>query len=297
MLAPAFVLVPSIARAEPSASCAGVLSIDAAAVDAIRLGQELAAGILGALDAESCEGVRVTLTGGEESLHVSVEQGGRLVERDVDSLEHAAVWIESWLAPADSLPPAVATEEGSPESTAASSAPSHRFETRFELLGTVSLAGDLSMWMGPELAVTSRLTRAFWLGGGIGVPFWIQDAEIESTLNDDAPVMRLALRGGGRIELGDRLDLDLGAGLGITWDTQIDLPVNPFVELMSTLAVALGRGASLVVALLGRVHLLRDANRSAEVADGEGNAGEPPLLSILAGELRIGFTYTFGGAR
>jgi len=302
-------LVPTTAWAQPADSCALSLSIEAADEDTLQLRQELVAGLLGEITAPSCADARVSVIPASSGLVVSVDQGGRSVVREVDSLHHAALWIESWLVPVGGVPstnpPAegVALEAVTEDDVlfpGAPPPPRHHVETRLALEMAISVGGDQMVWFGPDLTVTALLTPSFWLGGALGLSFWAQDDLAGVTMIGDVPVLRAALRAGGRLRFSERLSLDLGGGLGLTWDSQISKPVNPFVEALVALEVALGRDVSFLFGLLGRLHFIREASRLAEVLTAEdagGAQGELPALSILAGELRLGFSYTFGRAR
>lgn len=319
--------IAASAMAQPTASCAASLAIEASAEDASSLRRAFENGLLREVAAVSCRDAEVHVAQHERGvgdahnslrtldthdssrLVISLERGGQTVEREVASLQHAAIWVESWLVPSTLVPVAEPQVGGSsfgpvddPEELFGNlpDEDAHTIETRLELDGAVSFAGDGLMFTGFGIAVDALLTRAFWLGGAFGVMFWPQEDLKSDRVEVDFPLFRFALRCGGRLFFGERLSLDLGAGLGFTLDTQISQQVNPFVEVVSSLEVVLGRGFAFHVGLLARVHTVRSAHRVADIAHVTGTASEstePSVASMFAGEARLGLSYTFGRSR
>lgn len=276
------------ARAEMAQSCTEALAIESPE-DTRDIRTALTSGLLSELPAASCSAVVIRLEPSPEGLIVLLERDGQVISRRVETAEHAVLWIESWLAEPEEIPADIPTAEEPPAE------PSHQIETRLQVLGALSIAGDGFLWVGPGISVTSLLTRAVWFGGGVEMAFWTQEDSASHILRGDLPIARFAVRAGGRLPFGERLALDLGGGVGVTLDTLLDPKVNPFVELLAELEVILGRGFSFCAGLLGRVHMLHEVSRSEFISQYGGE--EPPPASILAGELRLGLSYTFGGAR
>lgn len=176
----------------------------------------------------------------------------------------------------------------------------HNVETRLQIVEAPSVDGDSSVWLGPELSVAVLLRRSLWIGGGFGLSFWVYPNPTGERFNADIPVVRFALRFGGRLHFSDRLNLDIGAGAGLTIEphSQMDEKLIPFGEVMGELEVIVWRGLSFHVGLLGRINMrylqTRDAVNTAAYTEHPEQVEDPPVVSILAGELRVGFSYAFG---
>lgn len=298
------------AWSEPATSCASSLAIDAVEEDSIQLRQAFVNGLLNEIPASSCDGVSLRLERDGEVLRVFVDQEGQIISREVTSVETAAMWVEAWLAP----PTTVSIESPSPESGGAlerttssqdlipneADPERHHIETRLQVVVAPSFDGDGSIWLGPEVSVAVLLRRALWLGGGLGPVFWIWPNPGGERFPADIPLVRFALRLGGRLFLNDRLNLDLGAGVGLTVEphSQMEEKLIPFGEVMGELEVIVWRSISFHVGLLARINMrylhTRDAVNTAAYTEHPEEVITPPVASIFAGELRVGFSYTFG---
>jgi hypothetical protein len=215
-----------LAGAVPSApeTCLGVMAIDSAENDARVLRTELGKGGLASLPAAECADVHLTLVLHGNGWRVTLERAGRRVERDVESVSLAAVWVESWLAPGftPAAPPSgSATERSSPRSASSPSGPPPSGEApraplpalpsgSLALFGTGALSEDGGRWLGGALSVQLHATQLIWFGAELGADF---DPATRSRAT--GRVLEAAAIGGVRWPMTRNADLLLGAGAGI----------------------------------------------------------------------------------
>jgi hypothetical protein len=165
-------------RASAASQCADTLPIDASQADEALLRAELAGGRLSVTDSERCEGARVILGRTSEGWHLTLETNERrtLVERDVKTMHHAAVWLESWLEVDPDASPARA-EVATPIPTDVESSVTRDTPVSAELVSGARWQAPLGVraiaigatsgakpWLGAEITPQWFAHGTFWLG-------------------------------------------------------------------------------------------------------------------------------------
>lgn len=292
--------------------CVDALAIDAPPALKARLTARLNDGALRAQRASGCSGTSVSLGEQGSEVHVALTRGGRRVERDVDSLEVAAVWLESWLV--------TGFDPESDDRTAVtrpppvdSDAPPRRERLsirdaadlgvtgmeRLRLSAVGALGNDASMWTGAELGADFRVVRPVWLGVELGAfrDLGRSDGAVRSILSA-AATGGFSVRLGRRFLLRPAIAVGIAAanssssaaeGVGAAGGTNADQWGAGFVGLRTDACVLLGAHLALEIGAGGRAYWIQGTSTKAGDA-----GGPPPPLTPLVAEARLGAAYLFG---
>lgn len=167
--------IAALSTATSDASCVDRLRVTAPAAIQAAFRARLARGRLARVPESNCRDAELRLTSLPSGYRISFAHGATGMTREVKSTELAAVWVESWLFPAESLDATPASTEGleAVASGAEAEPPSPR-------KGTASAGASLnlplsyaigSIWIGPDLRYHQGIGRGFWLSPRLGLAY------------------------------------------------------------------------------------------------------------------------------
>lgn len=260
-----------------------------------------------------------------------LELDGQAVQRDVATLEMAAIWVESWLAssdrgldrppnaegsPTENRPTSPSTARPDPARTSGnegqeatgeaanrpSMAPAVPARAQLGLLATAALA-DEAIWGGGEASVRLPIASSIWLGvamaGAADTGTTGPTERVDDTFRWSA---RASARGGSNVSLGGSVDLILGVGVGvlagvasrqIAGDSEEREQGALFGEGFATMSVPLGPRFSFLggVAVRGRV-----LSFGSDAGTNPLEADIPTPIPVVVGEALLGVGYEVGGS-
>ncbi|MEJ7733329.1 MAG: hypothetical protein WKG00_29555 [Polyangiaceae bacterium] len=324
----ACVAAPIPARAQPLASaaartpaplpsCDAALRIDARAEEAERVRAALAGSALRDLHDPACADAVLTVARSGDDWIIALETEGQRVERRVNDLGAAAGWVEGWLtgtalpaevsAPSSPTPPGPATaappRSVEPDGGVRAPAPGSPVAVgvHLDLVTSGAVGNDGSLWGGVELAPRLQVSPTVWFGGGLA-------AQMDSTWNGPAAdadhssriALRASMRGGPRLRVAPRLQVFLGAGVGVAWAIATrqlepdddDISQGGFFgELMADACVSVSPPLTLLAGVGARGAVL-----TARGQEDETERRVPDAMPPLTAELHLGAGWTFGSA-
>jgi hypothetical protein len=287
-----------------------------AAVGELR--SKLASGMLQSVAGPACDQARVHVRSNGKTWLLSLVLGDERVEREVNSMADAAVWVESWLLPLvvstgggdenpASTPPAAVEAAPAPAKVEPSA-----HTTKLDVVvvhpgATVvaSAAGLLSddgtVWTGGELAAEILVSDRMWLGAAVGGAL---DTELSGPMSGQGDVRRgfvhATARAGSVVPLFGQTKLRAGGGLGVgsAWVVEVfeDDDVDKgrgglLLESVALVSSPLGKGVSLSSGLVLRGHVVRFGTGGLD--PDEESLPEP--LPVWHAELQVGVAFALGG--
>jgi len=201
---------------------AGVNCVDRMQISGSSAGElraRLRFGRLASLDSSACDNATIQLKARGKGFLLSLNLQGEVVEREVQSLNDAATWTESWLEPiaSETTPPARSNSQVKaaevPTVVQAASASANEVVPQMSSLTVgagpeLSIGSNESAWLGPAVFGQYRMVPHFWLGLDLGYSWQISDSWKRSLL-------RSAVLAGPAWDLNSRTTLTAGIGIGI----------------------------------------------------------------------------------
>ena len=201
---------------------AGVNCVDRMHISGSSAGElraRLRFGRLASLDSSACDDATIQLKSRGKGFLLSLNLQGEVVEREVQSLNDAATWTESWLEPiaSETAAPAQSNSQvkavDAPTLVQAASASANKVVPQVSSLTVgsgpeLSIGSNESTWLGPAVFSQYRMIPHFWVGLDLGYSWQISDSWKRSLL-------RSAVLAGPAWDLNSRTTLTAGIGIGI----------------------------------------------------------------------------------
>jgi len=300
---------------------AGVNCVDRMQISGSSAGElraRLRFGRLASLDSTACDNVTIHLKARSKGFLLSLNLQGEVVEREVQSLNDAATWTESWLEPiaSETAPPAQSNSQvhAAEVSTLlkAASASANEAAPQISSLTVgagpeLSIGSNESAWLGPAMFGQYRMVSHFWLGLDLGYSWQLSDSWQRSLL-------RTAVLAGPAWDLNSRTALTAGIGIGIDSGRMRDLSNSSgrtmqsgggFIELLARTTYEITPHWGISGALGGRWYAFTSSGKLVTTSSGDDSeesdhsaitASMPAEVPLLEFTTTLDVCYRFGGA-
>ena len=273
------------------------------------------------LDRSSCSGARVSVQQTRQGWHLKFASGGKLVERDVDTLQHAATWVDAWIqsgfgpvaaetaAAQPGAGSAGAETSASANATApaaavgAVQAPGAEIGVSFDAVTALTVSGYA--YLGGQLETRFAPRQPFNFGAVVGGAF-----QLDPNSNSYRRELWAGSLLGRHFQLSPRWHFDPQLGFGVVAGSANangckNHSAGAYISLGGLFAFDLSQRLSLMLGLAGRAvapHLLGDntvtcPTGTGEVEDGASTVVYKPAASVDSTwvALTSGLEWRFGG--